>query len=400
MREPLHPSVYFTEAFANLFSSKLRSFLAVLGILVGTASVVAMVSAGQLATEQALKQFKELGTDLFSVSLYPHERGAQKILDDFSIEDAKALDKISPEIKSLAPYTVVYSDLSFQSQRINGNVIGATEALQEVIKINIREGRFVSDLDGYAYYCVIGNDIDFLLKKKGVFDPIGEQIKVGKAIFTIIGVADVWPENSFFTQNVNQSIIVPIEASMTLAKNATVNQIILRLFKDADLDAVQNQIRTHLGSKLPGVNVYTRSARQIIKTMTEQSKIFTLLLGLIGSISLLVGGIGVMNIMLVSVTERKREIGIRMAVGARGRDIRALFLIESMTLSLFGGILGVILGILITFIIASFAHWHFELLLFPPFIGCLVSVAVGIFFGFYPAHKASQLDPIQTLRSE
>ena len=141
-------------------------------------------------------------------------------------------------------------------------------------------------------------------------------------------------------------------------------------------------------------------AKQIIKSMEEQGRIFTLLLGLIGGISLLVGGIGVMNVMLVSVVERKREIGIRKAIGAKRRDIQMLFLIESIVLSLFGGVLGVIAGLGVAYVISLFSGWQFSLYLEPPLIGFGVSVFTGIFFGFYPAMRAARLDPIETLRSD
>ena len=167
-----------------------------------------------------------------------------------------------------------------------------------------------------------------------------------------------------------------------------------------EVDEVQVQIHNVLSQIIPGKQLFFRSAKQLIASMMTQRKTLTLLLSLIGSISLVVGGIGVMNIMLVSVVERRREIGIRMAVGARRKDIRYLFLIEAVALSLFGGILGVMAGVLTSYIIAMFAGWAFHLFFFPPFIGFLVSVAVGIFFGFYPAYSASRLDPIQTLRAD
>jgi len=147
-------------------------------------------------------------------------------------------------------------------------------------------------------------------------------------------------------------------------------------------------------------NCFFRSAKELIKSMEAQHKIFTLLLGLIGSISLLVGGIGVMNIMLVSVLERRREIGVRLALGALRKEIQWMFLSEAILLSLSGGFLGIIIGIFASYVIAAFVNWHFTIFLLPPFIGFTVSVFVGIFFGFYPAYKASQLNPIQTLRME
>jgi putative ABC transport system permease protein len=193
--------------------------------------------------------------------------------------------------------------------------------------------------------------------------------------------------------------MVPVYASATLNKYTIINNILMRLDPSADIDNVKNNIENILQQYHLSQSFTYRSAKELISHMAKQNEIFTVFLGLIGSISLLVGGIGVMNIMLVSIIERKREIGIRRAVGATPADIRALFLIEAIMLSILGGILGAIIGIVIAYIIALCWHWQFTLFLLPPIIGFSVSAATGVFFGFYPAHKASQLDPIESLRS-
>ncbi len=214
----------------------------------------------------------------------------------------------------------------------------------------------------------------------------------------MVGVADKWPENSFFNEDVNRSVLIPIDMSMVLEKNAQIRNVIMRLQKNANPDQTQNEIKQFIHGNAPELKIFFRSAKELIASMKSQQKIFTLLLGMIGGISLLVGGIGVMNVMLVSVAERRREIGIRKAIGARRKDIRALFLFEAIALALFGGIVGVILGVTVSLVIAYFADWGFGIYLMPPLIGFIVSTATGVFFGFYPAHRASKLDPIETLR--
>ncbi len=389
---------YFIEAFHNLISTKLRTLLAMLGILVGTASVVAMVSSGELATQQALAQFKRLGTDMLSLAIYRQT--------DAKSADNKALDlntvlqlphKI-PALREVAPYILLYATATYGDANLEASVIGASHALQSVIKINMLQGRFISDLDGYSTYCVIGRQ---LYQQLQFNNPIGKQIKLGKTFFTIVGVADDWQANSFFDQDINHSIIIPIKTAGLLNKYARINNIVMRLTENAAINQVEAAITQYLiGDNNSAQKIFFRSAQELINSMTSQQKIFTWLLGLIGSVSLLVGGIGVMNIMLVSVLERRREIGIRLALGARRRDIQHLFLSEAIVLSVAGGLIGIILGIFISFIIAQFAHWQFAIFLLPIMAGFTISALTGIFFGYYPALQAARLDPIETLRIE
>lgn len=391
----------FKIAFANLTATTLRTILAMLGILVGTASVVAMVSSGQMATQQALAQFKTLGTDMMAISLYSEgsSQSSSGSVQAFDVNNALAMKSAVPDIEIVAPYTLLYASISYAGNSINGNIIGATHSLAQVVRINMIAGRFISDFDRYEPYCVIGNQI-YQNIQATVKNPIGTQIRLGDNIFTIIGVADNWPENAFFYQDINNAVIIPIRASSLLSKNADIENIVLRLAPNVDINAVQDAIKKYVNGIAPDKKLFPRSAKELIKSATAQRKIFTLLLGFIGSISLLVGGIGVMNIMLVSVLERRREIGIRLALGAQRSEIQWMFLSEAVLLSVAGGVLGIITGLLCSFIIAEFAHWQFTVFFWPPFIGFTVSVLIGVFFGFYPAHQASKLDPIQTLRAE
>lgn len=393
---------HIKEAFFNLAGAKLRSFLAILGILVGTGSVVALVSSGQLATEHALAQFKKLGTNLLSINMYQSDnQGASSgAALELSLDDIATINEQIPAIKEIAPYTLAFQTIAYAGNKLDGGIIGATDALADVIKIDMAEGRFISTFDQNNFYCVIGDKLYQQIKKLGGLNPVGKQIQIGSNFFTIIGVADKWAENSFFNQNVNDSIIISIPASKIIYKNSQINNIVLLLNPGADFNEIETTFKKIVQRRIPGENLFFRSPQQIINSMTSQRETLTLLLGLIGGISLLVGGIGVMNIMLVSVVERRKEIGIRMAVGARQRDIQALFLIESITLALFGGLLGVVVGVIISFLIAFFAKWEFTFFILPPVVGFLVSFAIGIFFGFYPAYQASQLDPIETLRSD
>ncbi len=389
------------QALVNLMAAKLRSFLAVLGILVGTAAVVALISCGQLATEKALEQFKALGTDLLAVSLYQKSSEQSPTRSDsLSIEQWQQLPERIPYIINSAPYSTAYQPLSFQGKLMQGVVIGADEHLAQVIRIKLARGHFVSFVESFEHYCVIGDGLAQQIKTMSLDDPIGKQLRIGSSLYTIIGVAQHWKENSFFNEDINQAAIIPLAGISLVSKDAKINNAVLELKPNSPIDEVINEIREIITSFYPQLSFFPRSAKQIIASMESQGRIFTLLLAVIGGISLLVGGIGVMNVMLVSVSERKKEIGIRKAVGAKNSDIQALFLVESVMLSLVGGILGVVLGLIFTKIVAYFSAWHFTIYFLPPVAGFMVSAVTGVFFGFYPARRAAKLEPVVSLRSE
>lgn len=389
------------QAFVNLTAAKLRSFLAVLGILVGTAAVVALISCGQLATEKALEQFKALGTDLLAVAVYQKAPSkSPSNTDSLSIDQWQQLPERIPYIKDLAPYSTAYQPLSFQGKTMQGAIIGADEHLAKIIKIKLAQGHFVSFVESFEHYCVIGAGLAQQIKQISFDDPVGKQVRIGHSLYTIIGVAQHWKENGFFNEDVNQAVIIPLAGMRLISKDAKINNAVLELKPDSPIDPIIEEIKQRISSFSPKLSVFPRSAKQIIASMENQGHIFTLLLGVIGGISLLVGGIGVMNVMLVSVSERRKEIGIRKAVGARNRDIQALFLVESVMLSLVGGILGVILGLIFTWVVAYFSAWNFTIYLLPPLAGFMVSAATGIFFGFYPARRAARLEPVVSLRSD
>ncbi len=393
---------HLKEAFLNLSSSKLRSTLALLGILVGTASVVAMVSGGELATNEALKQFKTLGTDLLAVAIndVPNDEPGSHQQINLSLSQANAIRAVDKNILDVAPYTQLYNPMQYEGRSVNGSVLGITNTFSQVIHLEIASGRLISSFDQHSLFCVIGSNLYDDLKKINFRDPLGKQLQIGQNFFTIVGVVKPWPENSFVYANIDSSVLIPILTSTTLSQYSTINNVILRLAPRANIEELNSHITQYINQEIPGKRLFFRSAKELISSMAKQSQILTIFLGLIGGISLLVGGIGVMNIMLVSVVERRREIGIRLAVGATRADIRYLFLTEAVLLSLVGGTLGVLIGIMIAFVIAWLWHWEFLLFWWPPIIGFSVSVAIGVFFGFYPAYQASQLDPIEALRSE
>jgi len=240
----------FRIAFLNLKSTALRTVLAMLGILVGTASVVAMVSTGEMASQAALDQFKTLGTDLIAISIYAGEDSHDQAGQKFSLKDAAGIQTASKDIEIVAPYTIVSAPISYRGNPINGSIIGATSELADVVHINMQAGRFISPLDHYEKYCIIGNQIYETLKATGG-DPLNQLIKLGDHIFVIIGVARSWPENSFLYQDINNSVIVPIKTSDFLSAFVSINDIVMRLHPNANINQVKTSLEQYVHEKAP-----------------------------------------------------------------------------------------------------------------------------------------------------
>ena len=387
----------FREACSNLWAFKLRSSLAILGILIGIASVLTMVSCAEMATEKALEHFKSLGTHLMAVSVYDRVRQHSNSIDTaLTLEQVVNLADHMPSILKSIPYVLQYQPIRVKGHHLDSQVVGVMADLKDILKINIFSGRFISDLDGYHRFAVVGHNLYEKMHTLGLFDPVGQQVQVGQQMVTVIGVLKPWPENHFFSANINEALLVPIQ--FILSTHHPINHVMMTLREGASIDQTEASVRQLLKTNGSKKAFFFRSAKQMIETMKKQHRIYTLLLGLIASISLFVGGIGVMNIMLVSVAERRREIGVRKAIGARQSDIQYLFLSESIVLSLFGGALGVLFGVVISATVAQLADWDFAI---HGLWTCVsVSFAVGVFFGWYPARQAAKLDPIVCLRMD
>lgn len=390
------------EAVINLTKSKLRSFLAILGILVGTGSVVALITSSQLATEHALAQFKTLGTNLIAMDLRQQDgNSTPQPGTTLTLANVQQLQDASKDIEMVAPYTYLYQSPYYHGKQLDSQaLLGADQRLPDVAKIELEQGRMVSDLDKSGFFCVIGSSIAKQLRELGDAKVLGSQLRIGSSYFTIVGILKPWKPNMFLYVEINKGMIIPVKTSFILSKYSQINNLLVRFNKTAQLQDVQNALQAKMAELVPEQNVTFRNPGQIIDVVSKQKATYNYLLIAIGFISLLVGAIGVMNIMLVSVAERRREIGIRMAIGAQATDIMLMFLIEAIVLTLFGGILGILVGLGFSYALAYFSQWEFIFFLMPPLLGFAVSVAVGVVSGFYPAWRASRLDPIDSLRSE
>ncbi|MDE0249831.1 MAG: FtsX-like permease family protein, partial [Gammaproteobacteria bacterium] len=263
-------------------------------------------------------------------------------------------------------------------------------------------GRFVSDFDVDRHFCVIGADIAGAMRRGGAGRLVGEIVEARNMLCTVVGVLEHRTENYALPIQVqaNESVFLPITTSRRIVTPPEINMIIARSHADAHHAAAAADVRSFFGKRMPKLELEVLTAKELIAQMETQMGIFTLLLGATGSIALIVGGIGIMNIMLVSVAERRREIAIRRAHGARRRDIQSQFLIESIVLTLAGGAFGILLGLLATWGICRFNGWEFFISGLSVASGVGTATATGLFFGLQPARHAARLDPIAGLQGE
>ena len=380
------------EAASSLLAVRSRSILALVGVVIGIGSVIAMVSTGEIVKEESLKQFRALGTNVITIRKEYAPPNAE-----IALADAQALPAAVPGIAIAAPWMQDYAQFAYRGKSLEqGQLLGVTEAFATVQKVALAEGRFISDLDYRQRFCVLGSEVAAKMRAAGAGRLVGNEIRIGEQLHTVIGVLK--PQASGRQgANIDAAALVPSSTSARLG--LAISHIMARMRPGADHVAVVRQTEAYFKRVAPLVQVQATSAKQLIAQLQRQSRLFTVLLAAVGSISLVVGGIGVMNVMLMSVTERRAEIGLRRALGARRRDVTAQFVTESVALCLIGGLLGILLGIVTAYLMSRAFGWSFFVSTLSMVLGVGVSTGVGVFFGLYPALQASRLDPIAALRA-
>jgi putative ABC transport system permease protein len=397
-------------ALRALNNNKLRGFLTMLGIIIGVSSVISMLAIGEGSKRSIEKQIEELGANMVVVTptnaLVGGIRQNGVIVQTLKLEDYRAIESEVPYLESCSPYVTKSGQAIFGSYNTPTFIYGVNEDYMDIRRLTVAKGEMFSDQDMKmaAKVCVVGQTIVDNLFKNGE-DPLGQVIRFDKIPFRIIGVLAPKGYNSMgrdqddiivapFTTIQKRLLAIPymhgIYASVVDEKyTAKVIQEITGVLR-----------QTHGISGVQEDDFNVRSLEEMSAILTMATKVLTILLACIGGISLLVGGIGIMNIMYVSVTERTREIGLRMSIGAKGRHILFQFLIEAVIISVSGGIIGVLFGVGAALALRSLLGWPVSVLLYSVVISFLVCTFTGVFFGWYPARKASRLNPIDAIRYE
>jgi putative ABC transport system permease protein len=379
-------------AMRSIKGNKLRSVLTMLGIIIGVSSVIVLVSIAQGSTSNVTSQINNLGTNLITINTF----GTDLSLTEDKInklEDIDGVKAISPVVSGRV--TVKKDKTSSQT-----TLTGTNAAYETVRNTKVSSGRFLTDLDvEYRQkIAVIGATTAETLF--GTESPVGQYIQLDGNSFKVVGV--LASKGSSMGQSGDDVVIVPLSTAERLTKTTSINQVYLQGKSGQNMDLVMAEVENAMASMYPNQtdNYSVNNQQDLMSTMSSVSNTMTMMLGGIASISLLVGGIGIMNIMLVSVSERTKEIGIRKAIGAKRRDILWQFLIESVVLSAMGGIIGIFLGLGIGKVLGSTLSMTVTFSNTVVISSFLFSLIVGVVFGVFPANKASKLNPIQALRYE
>ncbi len=399
-------------ALRALLVNKMRSALTMLGIIIGVSAVIAMIAVGSGAKARIAEQIASMGSNLIIVLSGSSTSGGLRYgsgtVPTLTADDAKAIQTEIPSVKYVAPTLTGIAQVVFGNQNWSTVINGTTPEVLEIRDWPLASGRPFTqqDIDGATKVCLLGKTVaDNLF---GGIDPIGQVVRIKKVPFTVVGVL-ASKGQSTWGQDQDDTIFVPLTTAQKrlfgmqfpgMVRAIAVQAREPDVMKEAEEQITDLLRQRHRIQPNQENDFSVRNLTEVMSSAEQSAGVMSLLLGAIASISLIVGGIGIMNIMLVSVTERTREIGIRIAVGAKGRDILLQFLIESLVLSLIGGTVGIGIGIAGTLVLATFTQWPTLFSINAILLAFLFSGSVGVFFGFYPARKASMLNPIEALRYE
>ncbi len=401
-------------AMRALAVNKLRSLLTMLGIIIGVAAVIVMIAVGAGAQQRVEEEIRSLGSNLLLILSGSRTTGGVRTGFGSNLtiseDDTAAIAREIPQTQSAAVLRGT-AQVVWGNQNWSTVIYGTTQDYIEIRQWEIAAGRSYDATDhaGATKVCLIGQTVARQLF--GGADPVGQVIRIRRVPFTVVGVLEAKGQ-SMMGSDQDDIILMPMSTARkrvlgasNLAKQRSVGAIWVKVAEGYDMKAAEDQVRALLRQRHrlqagQDDDFSLRNLEEIAATQEASSRVLALLLAAVASVSLVVGGIGIMNIMLVSVTERTREIGLRMAVGARTRDILGQFLVEAVTLSLIGGLVGIAIGVATAVGIAEFAGWRIVLSPESVILAVAFAFAIGVFFGFYPARKAARLNPVEALRFE
>ncbi len=395
-----------------LKTNKMRSALTMLGVIIGVGAVIAMLAVGTGASQRISAQIESIGSNLLIIMPGSTTSGGVRMgagtQPTLTLGDADSIKKDCPTVIYVAPVLSGVSQVIYAHLNWSTTVQGTTTDILALRNWPVASGRAFTqqDVKSATKVCLLGQTVvDSLF---GNQDPVGQSVRIKNIPFKVLGVLSIKGQSAV-GQDQDDTVFIPVTTAQKRLFGTLFPGMVRTIMVEAksleEMDAAQRQItalirqRHHLGQKQDS-DFSIRNLTQFMEAAEQSARVMTLLLGAIASVSLLVGGIGIMNIMLVSVTERTREIGIRMAVGAKTKAIRTQFIAEALTLSMIGGISGIIAGVAVSKIISALAGWSTLISPFSIILAFGFSAIVGIFFGYYPAYKASLLDPILALRYE
>ena len=385
------------ETIEDIRVVKGRGVLALMGIAIGTAAVIAMLQVGHNARKASLTQFEALGTDL--VMMQPQSAGNG--MAQVAVGDVLQLPKQGIGISTVSAMVQTGGNVRARRSDVQATIVAATDGIYALGKVQLDYGRFTSDLDEFAPFAVLGSEVAANIQASN-HAPIkaGERIAFNGQNLTVIGVLKDTPTNFLLNLEFNRSVIIPFGAARRVTSPVTISHIAGRVSHGANDEQTAKAVADYFQPRIINGFMQVTTARQMIANIEQQMRIYaTLILG-IGAVSLVVGGVGIMNVMLMSVMERRQEIGLRLALGARRKDIRLMFLCETLILATIGSAIGTGLGYLAGWIFADGSGWQFEAAPLALPLGAGMALVVGLFFGLYPAIRASRLDPVAALRSE
>ena len=395
-------------ATASIQKNRMRAALTMLGIIIGVAAVIVMVAVGYGARNRIREQINNLGTNMIVITPGASQQagvsqGAQAF-PNLSLKDVDKIRSESQYVAAISPVIVSRTAVIGPAGNWRTTINGVDTDYQTIRAWQTASGDFFSadDVSANRKVAVLGNTV-----AQNLFpgqDPVGAQIQIRNAVYKVVGVLSVKGQSASGNDSDDVVLMPYTTASLTLSGRTFIPQILASTNSAQDIAPAENEIISIMreAHKIEGNNddFTVKNQNDLAQTAASSTNVMTMLLAAIASISLLVGGIGIMNIMLVSVTERTREIGVRMAVGARGRDVLMQFLIEALTLSIVGGLCGVVFGFAASLALTRLLEWQTAMSAGAIALAFGTALVVGVFFGFYPARKASQLDPIDALRFE